>query len=88
MDVKKEKRISKFLSLILRHKPEIIGIALDPSGWADVQELLQKLNKRDMQIDFETLEYVVANNSKKKIHFQPRQNQNKGKSGTLSCDIS
>jgi putative RNA 2'-phosphotransferase len=49
MDVKKEKRISKFLSMILRHKPEIIGIALDPSGWADVQELLQKLNKRDMQ---------------------------------------
>lgn len=34
-------RISKFLSLILRHKPEEIGLTLDPNGWADVEELLR-----------------------------------------------
>jgi putative RNA 2'-phosphotransferase len=90
MDVKKEKRISKFLSLILRHKPEIIGIDLDPSGWADVQELLQKLNKRDMQIDFETLEYVVANNSKKRFTFNPDKTKiraNQGHSVAISHDF-
>ena len=33
-------RISKYISLILRHKPEIIGIKLDAHGWADVDALL------------------------------------------------
>lgn len=31
---------SKFVSLILRHKPEVIGIHLDEHGWADVEELI------------------------------------------------
>ena len=31
---------SKFLSLILRHKPEIIGISLDEHGWAKVEEVI------------------------------------------------
>ena len=33
-------RISKYISLILRHKPEVIGIKLDAHGWADVNALL------------------------------------------------
>ena len=36
-----DKRLSKFLSLILRHKPETAGISLDEHGWADVGELLE-----------------------------------------------
>ena len=32
--------ISKFMSLILRHKPQVIGIELDEHGWADVEELI------------------------------------------------
>ena len=39
---KKEKEISVFLSLILRHKPDVIGIELDSEGYADTQELLKK----------------------------------------------
>jgi len=38
-------KTSKFLSLLLRHKPESIGLQLDPSGWADVKELIQKAQK-------------------------------------------
>ena len=33
-------RISKYISLILRHKPEVIGIQLDAHGWADANALL------------------------------------------------
>ena len=36
---------SKFLSLILRHHPEIIGITLDDHGWADGKELLKGVNQ-------------------------------------------
>ena len=31
---------SKFIALILRHKPEAIGITLDEHGWANVDELV------------------------------------------------
>lgn len=31
-------KTSRFLSLVLRHKPEIIGISLDEHGWANVEE--------------------------------------------------
>ena len=36
------KHISKFLSLVLRHKPEEIGVAMDANGWVDVDELIEK----------------------------------------------
>ena len=36
---------SRFISLILRHKPEAIGITLDEHGWADVSELIEGINK-------------------------------------------
>lgn len=55
---------SKFLSLVLRHKPEQIGLVLDSNGWANVDEILQK-----MQIDFETLQIIVDTNDKKRFAF-------------------
>ena len=36
---------SKFISLILRHKPEVIGITLDEHGWANVDELIAGVNR-------------------------------------------
>ena len=38
-------RISKFISLILRHKPETIGITLDEHGWANVNELVEGIDR-------------------------------------------
>lgn len=46
-------KTSRFISLILRHKPETIGITLDEHGWANVEELIVGVNKKypiDMQI--------------------------------------
>ena len=37
---------SKFLSVILRHKPEEIGLDLDAQGWADINELTRLANFR------------------------------------------
>ena len=52
MNFPKEKRMkmnltstSKFVSLILRHKPETIGIQLDEHGWANVDELIAGISK-------------------------------------------
>ena len=61
--------ISKFLSLVLRHQPEAIGIQLDQNGWTDVNELIEKSNNYGVQLDKETLNYIVATNSKKRFAF-------------------
>ena len=43
----RNKSTSKFISLILRHKPETIGITLDEHGWADVRELIDGINQSE-----------------------------------------
>lgn len=62
-------QISKFLSLILRHQPETIGIQLDQNGWTDVQILLERANNYGIRFDREILNHIVATNSKKRFAF-------------------
>src|SRR5215207_8492537 len=60
-------RISKFLSLVLRHDPGKIGLTLDATGWADVGALLDGAARAGVQIDRETLARVVAENEKQRF---------------------
>jgi putative RNA 2'-phosphotransferase len=66
---KNEVTLSKFLSLVLRHQPETIGIQLDQNGWTAIDELLEKANNYGIRIDRETLNHIVATNSKKRFAF-------------------
>ena len=59
---------SKYLSLILRHKPETIGIKLDEHGWADVDELIAGIGKtHDFSMDI--LEEIVRTDNKQRFSF-------------------
>ena len=69
MNEKEITRISKFLSLVLRHRPETIGITLDENGWTEVNYLIEQLNKSGLNINSEVLNDVVANNNKKRFAF-------------------
>lgn len=60
-------KISKFLSLVLRHKPQSIGITLDENGWTDVPDLIRKSRNSGINLDLETLKHVVSTNSKKRF---------------------
>jgi len=62
-------KISKFLSLVLRHKPEIIGLSLDQGGWAQVDELLLKANRAAVPLTRELLRRVVEQNDKQRFTF-------------------
>ena len=62
------KETSKFISLILRHKPEAIGITLDEHGWANVNELIEGISKTQ-PIDMATLEQIVAEDEKQRYSF-------------------
>ncbi len=59
---------SKYISLILRHKPETIGISLDEHGWANVDELIRGVSKSHL-LDMETLERIVAEDEKQRYSF-------------------
>lgn len=60
-------RISKFLSLVLRHKPEAIGICLDRAGWVEVDVLLAAARRAGMAISEDTLHRVVLENDKQRF---------------------
>jgi len=64
-------RISKFISLVLRHNPGRIGLKLDANGWAEVDELLLKAGQSGLRIERQTLEQVVAGNNKQRFAFSP-----------------
>ncbi|MCQ9634399.1 RNA 2'-phosphotransferase [Chryseobacterium sp. WG23] len=64
-----KKKISKFLSLILRHQPESIGLQLDENGWAHIDELREKSAKRRIYFTHEELDEVVETNNKKRFAF-------------------
>jgi putative RNA 2'-phosphotransferase len=66
---KQIKHISKFMSLVLRHKPEEIGLELDEQGWAKVNELISKMNAKGLQVTTGIIEKVVETNDKKRFAF-------------------
>ena len=69
MDKKKQKTISKFMSLILRHQPQTAGIFLDDSGWVGVNELLAGMKTAGRSVTRETLDIVVRENDKQRFQF-------------------
>ena len=64
----KDIEISKYMALILRHEPEVIGITLDEHGWAKVDEFIEGIG-RTYSFDMETLERIVAEDNKQRYSF-------------------
>ncbi len=65
---KQLEEISKFIALILRHKPETIGITLDEHGWAKVDELIDGISKTYV-FNMEMLEEIVRTDKKGRYSF-------------------
>lgn len=86
----KDVELGKFISLILRHKPQVIGITLDQNGWADTQELLAGINASNRYIDMEILERIVRENNKKRYSFnedKSRIRANQGHSISVNVEM-
>ena len=58
---------SKFLSLILRHQPETIGLSLDANGRADIDELLRLSAAHGRPLTRALLDEVIATNDKQRF---------------------
>lgn len=61
-------KLSIYLSKILRHKPELIGIQLDEHGWAKVDELIQGIAK-DRVFNMDILTEIVRSDDKQRYSF-------------------
>src|SRR5436190_7017861 len=62
-------RKSKFLSLVLRHEPERIGLKLGDAGWVRLDELLQAVNAHGVSFSLEQLQHIVTASDKKRFAF-------------------
>ena len=80
--------VSKFLSLILRHKPETIGIKLDKHGWANVNELINGMRAHGTSIDMPILEKIVETDTKKRYSFNEDKTKIRANQGhSIAVDV-
>lgn len=82
MNNKKEAKLSKFLSFILRHQPEEIKLQLDTNGWSNINELIEK-SKEHQNLIFskEELFFVVKNNAKQRFMLSDDKTKIKANQG-------
>ncbi|MEX2943794.1 RNA 2'-phosphotransferase [Serratia fonticola] len=59
--------VSKFLSYVLRHQPESIGLTLDCEGWANLDSLIACAAKKGRILDLPLIRSVVENSDKKRF---------------------
>jgi putative RNA 2'-phosphotransferase len=60
-------QLSKFLSFVLRHKPDTIGLTLDPQGWASIDDLIERSTAAGTQFDQDALKQIVETSDKKRF---------------------
>jgi putative RNA 2'-phosphotransferase len=63
------KHISKYLSLILRHRPESIGIVLSSEGWVLIDDLIQKSKQRNINLSLKLIQEVIDKSDKKRFEI-------------------
>ena len=81
MDKTKQKKISKFMSLVLRHRPGSIGVQLDSAGWVSIREFLDQSNARGKPLTRETVEIVVAKDDKQRFEISGDGTQIRARQG-------
>lgn len=81
------RRTGKFLTLILRHHPEIIGITLDDHGWADVSSLIEGV-KKTRPFSMELLEEIVRTDNKQRFSFDDSHSRIRANQGhSIPVDV-
>ena len=84
-------RTSKFLSYVLRHRPDSIGITLDENGWVEIDELLAAAQRHEKELSRTRLERIVATSDKRRFAISgdgQRIRANQGHSVSVDLDLT
>lgn len=84
-------KASKFISLLLRHKPEVGNLTLDEHGWCDVSDLIVVVEKRNSGFSMNDLEEVVRTDEKQRYSFNENKTlirANQGHSIPVDVELS
>lgn len=71
METRAKVRVSKFLSLHLRHDPAGLGLQLEPGGWVPVRDLLAACRRKGVAISRDELREIVETSDKQRFGFDP-----------------
>jgi putative RNA 2'-phosphotransferase len=81
---------SKFLSLLLRHKPEVVGLSLDAKGWAEIEDIVRLTAGRHTPLTKNLIEEITATSDKKRFVISDdgtRIRANQGHSIVVDLDL-
>jgi putative RNA 2'-phosphotransferase len=79
---------SKFLSLVLRHQPEAIGLTLDGEGWAVVEDLIACAAQQGKRLSRERIEEIVATSDKQRFKLSDDRLRIRANQGhSISVDL-
>lgn len=88
MTQKRKVQIGKFISLVLRHEPQKIGLTLDDAGWATVDDLLAGLARKGKRLSVAELEDLVMTNDKQRYSFNDDHTRIRANQGhSLKLDL-
>ncbi len=69
MDARRQRELSKYLSWVLRHRPDALGLSLAPGGWLSCQELRQASAREGFEISPSELVEVVVESDKQRFEL-------------------
>ncbi|MDO7930376.1 RNA 2'-phosphotransferase [Pseudomonas sp. KFB-139] len=88
MDIKRLNETSKFLSYILRHEPQAIGLQLDSEGWADIETLIAGAANDGKTLNFSLIETVVNSSDKKRFSISDDGQRIRAVQGHSTASVS
>lgn len=81
-------RLGRFISLVLRHKPEEAHIVLDKNGWANVNDLISGVKETGREINMEILEEIVRTDNKGRFSFDENKTKIRANQGhSINVDV-
>jgi putative RNA 2'-phosphotransferase len=89
MNEKEKTDASRFMSLILRHDPQKIGITFEHDGWADTNALIDGMNRAGYHITLEGLKEIVTTNNKQRFKFNDDYSKIRANQGhSIDVDVA
>lgn len=79
---------SKYIALLLRHKPEVGGLTLNEHGWCDSNALVNAVKKEFGKFELKDLEEIVRTDNKQRYSFNEDKSKIRANQGhSVQVDV-